>query len=59
VADDLRTRLRALLADKGDDPHASEGKRWVLRYFPDDLVLRVDALTDALMEFIAEEARRG
>jgi len=59
VADDLRTRLRALLADKGDGPYASEGKRWLLRYFPDDWVLRVDALTDALMEFIAEEARRG
>ena len=58
MADDIVKRLRALIADKGEERYAMEGDRW-LRHFIDETELRVDALTDAIMEFFAKEARRG
>lgn len=57
MADDLRTAIRALIAEHDPDKYESEGDAWIYRYSPDDAELMVDRLTDAIVRLV--EARRG
>ena len=57
--DTTKNRLRELLACKGDDLYAPEGDGWIRRFNYDESELCVDELTDAIMDFIESEARRG
>lgn len=57
MADDLRSALRAVIAEHDPDNWESEGDRWIYRFSPDDAELMVDALTDAIVRVV--ENRRG
>jgi hypothetical protein len=57
VADDLRSALRAVIAEHDPEQYEAEGDHWLYRFSPDDAELMVDALTDAIVRVV--EARRG
>lgn len=52
MADDLRTAVRALIAEHDPDEYESEGDAWIYH----DSELMVDSLTDAIVRLV--EARR-